>query len=355
MMAEPPKRRGPLVIEEGAPPPDGPGPGTAARRGPVVIEDLPQADETPATAPPVPETGPPAGPASVRAMAAPARRGWLGRLALGAAGSLLGLAIGVAAWDFAAGLLERNLWLGRAALLLGAVAVAGLLAFVVRELAGLARLARLDRLRMAAEAALRDRDRPAALGVAAGLAALYAGRPDLAWAQARVAERTADTLDADALIDLAEREYLAALDARATAEVEGAARRVAAVTALVPLAFADVAAALVSNVAMIRRIAEIYGGRAGTLGSWRLFRAVSGHLIATGAVAVGDDLIGSVLGGSALTRLSRRFGEGVINGALTARVGIAAMEVCRPLPFRALEKPGVAGLLRRALTGFLPG
>jgi hypothetical protein len=52
-------------------------------------------------------------------------------------------------------------------------------------------------------------------------------------------------------------------------------------------------------------------------------------------VAVGDDLIGSVAGGSVLSRVSRRFGEGVVNGALTARVGVAAMEVCRPLPFGA--------------------
>ena len=33
--------------------------------------------------------------------------------------------------------------------------------------------------------------------------------------------------------------------------------------------------------------------------------------------------------------LSRRLGEGVFNGALTARIGAAAVEVCRPLPFIA--------------------
>ena len=72
----------------------------------------------------------------------------------------------------------------------------------------------------------------------------------------------------------------------------------------------------------IRRIAEIYGGRSGTLGSWRLVRAVMTHLVATGAVAVGDDLIGSIGGGHLLSKLSRRFGEGLVNGALTARVGV---------------------------------
>ena len=122
-------------------------------------------------------------------------------------------------------------------------------------------------------------------------------------------------------------------------EVEAAARQVATITALVPLAFADVFAALTANLRMIRRIAEIYGGRSGTLGSWRLTRAVMAHLVATGAVAIGDDMLEPVLGGGLLGKLSRRFGEGLVNGALSARVGVAAMEVRRPLPFSDRHKP----------------
>ena len=66
---------------------------------------------------------------------------------------------------------------------------------------------------------------------------------------------------------------------------------------------------------------------------------------------VGDDLIGSVSGGGLLSKISRRFGEGVVNGALTARVGVAAMEVCRPLPFSQKTRPSVSKLVSRALTG----
>ena len=123
------------------------------------------------------------------------------------------------------------------------------------------------------------------------------------------------------------------------------------VTAIVPLALADVFTALTANLRMIRRIAEIYGGRSGAFGSWRLTRTVLSHLVATGAVAVGDDLIGSVAGGGVLSKVSRRFGEGVINGALTARVGVAALEVCRPLPYHATKRPAVTGIVKRALSG----
>jgi putative membrane protein len=154
---------------------------------------------------------------------------------------------------------------------------------------------------------------------------------------------------------LAERELLQPLDGLALKEVEAAARQVATVTALVPIALADVAAALTANLRMIRRIAEVYGGRAGTLGNWRLLKAVIGHLVATGAVAVGDDMIGSLAGGGVVAKLSRRFGEGVINGALTARVGVAAMEVCRPLAFVAVPRPSVSATVGRALKGLFGG
>ena len=153
------------------------------------------------------------------------------------------------------------------------------------------------------------------------------------------------------LVALAEDTLLSPLDAAAEREVASAARQVATVTALVPIALADVVAALTANLRMIRRIAEVYGGRGGLLGSWRLTRAVMTHLVATGAVAIGDDMLEPILGGGLLGKLSRRFGEGMVNGALTARVGVAAMEVCRPLPFGAGRKPSVTSLIKRALAG----
>ena len=52
-----------------------------------------------------------------------------------------------------------------------------------------------------------------------------------------------------------------------------------------------------------------------------------------------------------MSKISRRFGEGVVNGALTARVGLAAMDLCRPLPFRMGRKPGVSAITAVALKG----
>jgi putative membrane protein len=322
-------------------------------QGPVLIDLEGEAAETPATAPPVPETEEaPSGQAMQTLATLAARRpSRLGRFFWSSLLALVGFAASVAAWDFVTGLLARNAVLGSAALLLLAAVLLALALIGLRELAAFARLRRIDTLHKAAEAAIGTADLGQARQVVARLDRLYAHRDELRWGRERLAERQGDMFDADGLLGLAEAELLAPLDAAARREVEGAARQVATVTAIVPLALADLFTALTANLRMIRRIAEIYGGRSGTLGSWRITRAVLTHLVATGAVAVGDDMIEPLVGGGLLRKLSRRFGEGVVNGALTARVGVAAIEVCRPLPFVQARRPSVTRLMQRALSG----
>ncbi len=322
----------------------------AKPRKPVMLDakDL-QPAPTPQTAPPVPEPQSAAMQRATRIAARPRR--WLGRLFLGAVFALLGLMLSLWAWDFATGLLARNIWLGQVALGLLGIVVLVLLIVALREAVGFARLRQLDALRAATMQAYAGQNLDRALGVLARFDALYRGRAELRWARQAVREQQGDILDADALIDLAEQKLMAPLDKAVQREIEQAARRVAATTALVPLALVDVLVALASNVMMIRRIAEIYGGRAGVLGSWRLLKGVAAHLLATGAIAIGDDMIGSMIGGGAVARVSRRFGEGIINGTLTARVGVAAMEVCRPMPFAALKRPKASAIVKSALAG----
>jgi len=324
-----------------------------------VLFDLEQdaRPETPdvAAAPPVPDalpnldqSAPPAAMEQAARLAArpPSRLArWFWGLVLG----LLGAVVSLAAWDFAVGLVARMPLLGWAVSAGLVLALILALVMLLRELAALARLKRVDGLRQGA--ALAHSDLAAAKTHVAKLQGFYAGRPDMAWRLARLSERQDEVLDADALLVLAEEELLAPLDARALQEVEAAARQVATVTALVPLALADVTVALLASVRMIRQVAQIYGGRSGLFSSWRLTRAVLAHLAATGAVAAGDDVLESVLGGSVLSKLSRRFGEGVVNGALSARVGIAAMEVCRPLPFSRAHRPATRRVIKGALAG----
>ena len=325
-------------------------------KGPILIEL--DASEAPAVTevPPVPDVTEDGAAPQGRAMNQAFRfvgkkSSWLARAFWAVAGALLTAIISAAAWKWVTDWIAASPRLGWIFAGLLAAFLGLLLIMAVRELAALSRLGRIDDLRRAAVTAREAADLAAARRVSARVLALYRGREDMKWGRDRFASLAPDQLDAGAHLALAERELMAPLDAAASREVEAAARQVATVTALVPLALADVAAALTANLRMIRRVSEIYGGRSGTLGGWRLTRAVIGHLVATGAVAVGDDMLEPVLGGGLLGKLSRRFGEGLVNGALTARVGVAAMEVCRPLPFHVIERPKARNLVKGALGG----
>ena len=136
---------------------------------------------------------------------------------------------------------------------------------------------------------------------------------------------------------LAETEILAPLDARAKMMILDAAKRVSLVTAVSPRALVDVAYVVFEAGRLIRRLSELYGGRPGTLGFFRLARGVLAHLAVTGSIAVGDSFVQQIVGHGLAARLSAKLGEGVVNGMMTARIGIAAMETARPLPFTAVE------------------
>ena len=160
-----------------------------------------------------------------------------------------------------------------------------------------------------------------------------------------------EIIDGADLIRLAERELISPLDREARQIVSDAAKRVSLVTAVSPRAAIDVLFVLATALGVVRRLAYLYGGRPGTLGLIRLFRQVIAHLVLTGGMAAGDSLVQQVLGHGIAAKLSVRLGEGVLNGLLTARLGLAAIEVTRPLPFAALPAltlADVAGnLLRR--------
>ena len=317
----------------------------------VVLEiDAPAAD--PSLAAPVLDDAADAGHAIAALNAvAPRRRSALSRLAIWVFSSLFLLVLTTAAWNFVTNLFASNAVLGWVAFGLVAAALALALIAAWGEVLAFLRMGRLDAIRARAAQAEAANDLPAARAVVADIQRLYATRADTSWGMARLRDGMGDVLDADALLALAEREVLGPLDRAALIEVERAARQVATITAFVPLALADVAAVLFANTRLIRRLSQIYGGRSGSLGSLTLMRRVAGALLGAGAMALADDLVGSVAGGGLLGKLSRRFGEGVVNGALTARVGIAAMELSRPLPFVAQPKPNTGATISRALAG----
>ncbi|OWO91908.1 TIGR01620 family protein [Rhizobium esperanzae] len=273
------------------------------------------------------------------------RRTSFGKIALGAFGILLSLGIGLWTDRLIRDLFTRADWLGYAALGVLAIGVLAVLALVIRETAGMMRLAAVQAIKAEAEAAILDTRPAKARAVVARLTTLLAANPETSKGRATLKATEGEVIDPPHLIALAERELLAPLDRKARALIVNASKRVSIVTAVSPRAIVDLLYVLYESVRLIRAMAELYGGRPGTLGMFRLLRDVLAHLAVTGSIAVGDSLVQQVLGHGLASKLSARLGEGVINGLMTARIGIAAMDLCRPLAFRAVKRPGIGDFI----------
>lgn len=299
--------------------------------------------ETPPPPPPEPPPLAPGKPADGDiAVTVPTRAdldaGWRwGSAFVSAAVSLALLALGIWYARLVSVVLARDDGLGWLAWGLAAVLALSLAVIVLGEVVVLLRLSRLGRLRRDAErivaASALSRDTQQERALARRLVAALSRRRENAWGLARYREAEADIVDRGALLALADRELLAPIDAEARRAILACAKRVATVSTLSPMMLLTIGFITAETLRLMRALATLYGGRPGWLGGLKLLRLVVSHIVATGGIALTDDLLGQFLGQDLLRRVSSRLGEGAFNAALTARLGAAAIEVIRPLPY----------------------
>jgi len=275
--------------------------------------------------------------------------GWLS-LFLSSLGLMASLAIGLAIDQLIRDLFQRHEWLGWFGGGLTAILAVAAFMIILREILALLRLRRIDTLRTQAKAAYDKNNKVPAEQIERRVLALYAERADMAAARAALEAHKDDIIDGRGRITLIERQLLKSLDRRANRLVMEAAKRVAIVTAVSPRALIDLLYVLAENLRLIRALSDLYGGRPGMLGFIRLTRNVLSHLAFTGALSMGDGLVQQIIGHGIAGRLSARFGEGVVNGLLTARIGLAAHDLCRPIPFLGAKRPSIS-IYMNALLG----
>jgi putative membrane protein len=263
---------------------------------------------------------------------------------------LVFLALGLAVTNLVEDLYARAPWLGAIGLVLAILAGLALLAVTLREIIGLARLATVESLRHRALAVIESDDRDGGRALIDDMLSLTRRIPRLARARARIEGHRADIIDGRDLVRMAERELMSPLDIEARRLVVAASKRVSVVTAISPRAAVDMVFVLINALGLVRRLAVLYGGRPGALGVLRLLRQVVSHLAVTGGVSLTDGVVQQVIGHGVAARLSARLGEGMINGLLTARLGLLTIDLVRPLPFHELPRPALndlAGTLLR--------
>jgi putative membrane protein len=277
-------------------------------------------------------------------VAAP-RTNWLVRVLVTTAGLLASLGLGLAADALIRDLFATNTWLGWTGLTILALFVLALVILLAREVGAVWRLRSLDHLKSRSITALASDRLKDAQPIVTELKDIYAPRADLSRALAQLKDNEAQFFDGGELVKYTERTLMAPLDARARALTAASARRVALVTAVSPRALIDIGFVVWESVRLGGAIARLYGARPGLWSSWRLVGAILGHLAVTGGLVLTDGIIEQIVGQGLAARLSQRLGEGVVNGLMTVRVGIAAMRVVRPLPFTTEPQPMVKDFL----------
>jgi putative membrane protein len=286
-------------------------------------------------------------PLALRSAHLPGSRGlrW-GSILVAALFALFSLWLGFTATQMVENFFARSALLGWTAL--GVAGIAGLaaLAIVIRESWGLARLRQIEKIQLTAAQAINQDDEASAAMAINDLKSLYKGMPHHAWNMQNYATHEGDILDPRDRVRLAERYLVDPLDEMAHGIIARRAKRVTLLTTVTPAAALDVLFVAAQNMAMLRELATLYGGRPSTFATLKLARMVIAHLAIAGGLALSDNFIHLFVGKGLLGRLSARFGEGAVNGILTSRIGLAACDVCRPIPKETSKREKLGSLLK---------
>lgn len=268
-------------------------------------------------------------------------RSRLGRWLFGSIAVLVLIAVGFDTADLMSRAFATSMALGVLVGVVSAVAAGATLTIVLRELNALRRLRRIEELRREAAELETVKAPGEADRFAASLLRLYQGRADVSDAVTRVKDHITDAHDDKEVVRLLDREVLTPLDRRAYQLVLLAARDTSIVTALSPAAVVDLAVVLWRNLKLVREIAGLYGVRPGYVGSLKLLRRMLANLAVAGVAESAHHMTVEALGGTLAAAISTRMGQGVINGLLTARVGLTAMHLCRPIAFGPENRPSL--------------
>jgi putative membrane protein len=269
-----------------------------------------------------------------------------GFILVSALAGLVGLWAGLAITTLVEDFFTRSPILGWLALGVASLAALAAIAIAFREIWGLLRLRKIEHIQVLSARAINLDEGPAASATISELSGLYANRHDTRWGMTSFKEHAEDIMDPRDRIKLFDRLVLKPLDEESHRIIARRARRVTLLTTVTPAAALDILFVAAQNLAMLRELAELYGGRPSTLSTLKLARMVVSHLAVTGGLALSDNLIQHVVGKGVLGRLSARFGEGAVNGIMTSRIGLAARDVCRPVPQADSKKETLGSLLR---------
>ncbi len=227
--------------------------------------------------------------------------------------------------------LNDSLFLGTLYIASFAIFIAIFLYFIFKQYKGYSRLKNIENLRQKAKE-LKENPSPEVFHFAKEILSTYKNHIDeniRKNASTLEKELQEGTILQEEVLDAIEERIFAPLDKKAYEIISKYSTQTALSTAISPVALIDMILILSRSWAMITSIAELYGYKPNLTGKIVLLKRVSFNLIFASITDLASDYLSSVLGTSVLSKLSYHSAQGLANGILTARVGVATIYACR--------------------------
>ena len=266
------------------------------------------------------------------------------------------LLVSLIIWELVQFIQALYQWHWSAAAVVGSIGVVttGLLIKVLWEFLGHQRdFRQVGILREQADRHLADNHYGQSKQWVAALRSLYEDKPQAALFNSALKSMPDYNSDAEVVRHLAEH-FLPKLDELALKRITAYSQQTGVLIALSPLALLDVFLALWRNLRMIDEIGQIYGLRPSRIGRIQLYRQLLNSMILASATELIADYWTDFSSASLSNVVSTRLAQGMGVGLYTARIGIKAMTLCRPVSFNEESRPGVMALLPHIKT-FLVG
>lgn len=269
-------------------------------------------------------------------------------------------AVGFLTYESVRAVLDALVWWAPSGVVLGlllaGVVVTGLVA-IGAELGTIRRqlrtLGRIEAARKEADALRESRGHDRGLAFAARVTRLYEPRPAMAGPIRDFRQSLHSNLRDHEVVSRLSVQILRPLDEEVRASIGRALRDTAFISLASPNGLVDGLITLWRELKMLREIAVIYGLAPGLLQQWTLLRRVLWIAATSGMAAQAGDMAVQSLGGGLVGRLSANAADALYTSLRTARLGLYAMETCRPVPLLPEERRGMWTLLRKGAVSVL--
>ncbi|EXI62974.1 membrane protein [Mannheimia granulomatis] len=174
--------------------------------------------------------------------------------------------------------------------------------------------------------------------------------PSVAQSEKRWRGQLNEAYNAKEVLYLFSENVLKPIDKEVKRMISKNAAENAVIVAVSPLAIVDVLLMAARNIALVNKITRAYGMELGYISRLKLFRMVLSNMVFAGATEIATDVGMDFFSQNLTAKLSLRAAQGIGVGLLTARLGIKAMEFCRPIAFQANERPKISAIRQELLT-----